>query len=171
MNPFKKKREVLSALKEMKENTRSIICPVCGRKYQDTVLSREMYVCPGCGHHFKVTSFYRIKTVLDPGSFREICAAVKGGNPLDFPGYDEKLEQVRAATGLREAVLTGTGRINGIRTAICVMDNRFLMGSMGAAVGEKITRCFEYATKKKLPMIIFSASGGARMQEGILSLI
>lgn len=95
----------------------------------------------------------------------------KSGNPLDFPGYDEKLEQVRAATGLREAVLTGTGRINGIRTAICVMDNRFLMGSMGAAVGEKITRCFEYATKKKLPMIIFSASGGARMQEGILSLI
>ncbi len=171
MNPFKKKREVLSALKEIKENGRNIICPVCGRKYQDIVLSKEMYVCPGCGHHFKVTSFYRIKTVLDSGSFREICSSVKGDNPLGFPGYEEKLSEVRESTGLREAVLTGTGRINGIKTAICVMDNRFMMGSMGSAVGEKITRCFEYAAKKRLPMIIFSASGGARMQEGIFSLM
>ena len=130
-----------------------------------------MYVCPGCGHHFKVTSFYRIKTVLDSGSFREICSSVKGDNPLGFPGYEEKLSEVRESTGLREAVLTGTGRINGIKTAICVMDNRFLMGSMGSAAGEKITRCFEYAAKKRLPMIIFSASGGARMQEGIFSLM
>lgn len=170
-DPFKKKKKVLSALKEIKENNRSITCPSCSTKFEENVLAEEMYVCPACGHHFKVSSFYRIKNMLDEGSFREICAAVKGDNPLDFPGYSEKLRETRKATGLREAVLTGTGRIDGIKTCVCVMDNRFLMGSMGSAVGEKITRCFEYATRKKLPMIVFSASGGARMQEGILSLM
>lgn len=170
-NPFKKKKEVLSALKDIKENNRNIICPSCGTKYPESILAEEMYVCPSCSHHFKVSSFYRIRTMVDQGSFREICSAVTAGNPLDFPGYDEKISKTRTETGLREAVLTGVGRINGIKTALCVMDNRFMMGSMGSAVGEKITRCFEYATKKKLPMVVFSASGGARMQEGILSLM
>ena len=118
-----------------------------------------------------MASIYRIKTVLDEGSFREICQTVKSADPLGFPGYTEKLSSVRKDTGLREAVITGTGRIDGIKTAVCMMDNRFLMGSMGTATGEKITRCFEFATRKRLPMVIFSASGGARMQEGTLSLM
>ena len=118
-----------------------------------------------------MTSIYRIKTVLDEGSFREICQTVKSADPLGFPGYTEKLSSVRKDTGLREAVITGTGRIDGIKTAVCMMDNRFLMGSMGTATGEKITRCFEFATRRRLPMVIFSASGGARMQEGIVSLM
>lgn len=171
MNPFRKKRAVLSALKEIKENNRTIICPRCGSEYKEDILAKEMYVCPDCGHHFKVTSIYRIKTVLDEGSFREICQTVKSADPLGFPGYTEKLSSVRKDTGLREAVITGTGRIDGIKTVVCMMDNRFLMGSMGTATGEKITRCFEFATRKRLPMVIFSASGGARMQEGTLSLM
>lgn len=174
MNPFKKKRELLSALKDMKEKEsekeKLIVCPECGSKHTQTELSEHLYVCPDCNHHYNVTAKYRIKTILDPRTFREICGSLKGGNPLQFPGYDEKLEEQREKTGLREAVVCGTGKIHGIKTVICFMDNRFMMGSMGTAVGEKITRACEYATKNKLPLIIFSTSGGARMQEGILSL-
>ncbi len=112
----------------------------------------------------------RIQEVVDRGSFRQICGSLRGGNPLGFPGYGEKLEAERKKTGMKEAVITGTGRIDGIKTVICMMDNRFMMASMGTAVGEKITRAIEYATSKKLPLVIFCTSGGARMQEGILSL-
>ena len=171
MDPFKKKRKMLAALKEIKEKGRVIKCPSCGEEHPEDVLKVQMYVCPSCGHHFKVSSVYRIKTVLDQGSFHEICGSLRGYDPLDFPGYEKKLEETRNNTGLREAVITGIGKIDGIKTAVCMMDNRFLMGSMGMAVGEKITRCFEYARRKRLPIIIFSASGGARMQEGILSLM
>ncbi len=112
----------------------------------------------------------RIREVSDRGSFREICGSLRGGNPLGFDGYEKKIELERKKTGLREAVITGTAKIDGIKTVICMMDNRFMMASMGTAVGEKITRAVEYATAKKLPLIIFCTSGGARMQEGILSL-
>ena len=170
MNPFKQKRELLSSLKELKQNEKLIICPGCGQKFTKEQLAEGMYVCPSCGHHYNISAKYRLKTVLDPKSFREICGSIKGGNPLDFPEYDEKLAAQRKKTNLREAVITGTGKIQGTKTVICVMDNRFMMGSMGMAVGEKITRACEYATKNRLPLIIFCASGGARMQEGILSL-
>lgn len=180
MNPFKQKRELLSVLKGMKEQAskppaqidadKLILCPECERRLSRAELAENLYVCPDCGHHYNVTAKYRIKSVLDPHSFREICGSLKGGNPLNFPGYEEKLDAQREKTGLREAVICGTGRIHGIKTVICFMDNRFMMGSMGTAVGEKITRACEYATKNKLPLIIFCASGGARMQEGILSL-
>lgn len=170
MNPFKQKRELLSSLKELKQNEKLIICPECGQRFTKEQLAEGMYVCPSCGHHYNISAKYRLKTVLDPKSFREICGSIKGGNPLGFPEYDEKLAAQRKKTNMREAVITGTGRIKGIKTVICVMDNRFMMGSMGMAVGEKITRACEYATKNRLPLIIFCASGGARMQEGILSL-
>lgn len=169
MNPFKQKREFLSALKELNTTEQLIICPECGQKLTKDHLSKNLYVCT-CGHHYNVSAKYRLKTVLDPKSFREICGGLKGDNPLGFPEYEEKLTQQRKKTGLKEAVITGTGKIEGMKTVICVMDNRFMMGSMGMAVGEKITRACEYATKNKLPLIIFCASGGARMQEGILSL-
>ena len=170
MNPFKQKRELLSSLKELKQNEKLIICPGCEQKFTKEQLAEGMYVCPSCGHHYNISAKYRLKTVLDPKSFREICGSIKGGNPLDYPEYDEKLAAQRKKTNLREAVITGTGKIQGTKTVICVMDNRFMMGSMGMAVGEKITRACEYATKNRLPLIIFCASGGARMQEGILSL-
>ena len=170
MNPLKQKRELLSSLKELKQNEKLIICPGCEQKFTKEQLAEGMYVRPSCGHHYNISAKYRLKTVLDPKSFREICGSIKGGNPLDFPEYDEKLAAQRKKTNLREAVITGTGKIQGTKTVICVMDNRFMMGSMGMAVGEKITRACEYATKNRLPLIIFCASGGARMQEGILSL-
>ena len=169
MNPFKQKREFLSALKELNTTEQVIICPACGQKLTREQLAGNLYVC-ACGHHYNVSAKYRLKTVLDPKSFREICGGLKGENPLGFPEYEEKLAQQRKKTGLKEAVITGTGKIQGVKTVICVMDNRFMMGSMGMAVGEKITRACEYATKNKLPLVIFCASGGARMQEGILSL-
>ena len=96
--------------------------------------------------------------------------SMKGKNPLDFPGYEEKLLNQQQKTGMKEAVLTGTGKISGYKVVVCAMDSRFMMASMGTAVGEKITRACEYAAKNRLPLIIFAASGGARMQEGILSL-
>lgn len=169
-NPFKKKREVLSALREIKESGIALECKACGHRISKEEFAKNSYVCPECGYHLGVTSSYRIKTIPDRGSFREICGSIKGGNPLGFPGYGEKLEELRVNTGLKEAVVCGTGKIGGTKTCLCFMDNRFMMGSMGTAVGEKITRCFEYATRHKLPVIIFCASGGARMQEGILSL-
>lgn len=170
MNPFKQKRDFLSALKELNTKEQIIICPSCDQKLTKEQLGNNLYVCPSCGHHYNISAKYRLKTVLDPKSFKEICGSLKGGNPLDFPEYEEKLAQQRKKTNLREAVMVGTGRIKGTKTVICVMDNRFMMGSMGMAVGEKITRACEYATKNRLPLIIFCASGGARMQEGILSL-
>lgn len=170
INPFRQKRKVLSALKEIKESGITIECKGCGNKLSKEKFAESAYVCPECGYHLTVTSTYRIRTLLDEGTFREICGNIKGNNPLNFPGYSEKQEETREKTKLKEAVICGTGRIQGIKACFCFMDSRFFMGSMGTAVGERITRCFEYATKHKMPMVIFAASGGARMQEGILSL-
>ena len=170
MNPFKKKRELLINLKEMKDKDKTYICKGCGEKFKESQAREKQYVCPHCNRHFTVSARYRLNTILDSRSFTELCRGLEGGNLIDFPDYDEKLKNNKEKTGMREAVIAGTGRIHGCKTVICVMDGRFMMGSMGAVVGEKITRATEYATKKKLPLIIFSASGGARMQEGIFSL-
>ena len=118
-----------------------------------------------------ITPSGRIAFISDDKSFRELYAQVKAGNPNSFPGYEKKLEANRLKTGQQDAVVTGTCRIGGVKTAVAVMDKRFLMGSMGIAVGEKITKLTEYAMKRKLPLIIFAASGGARMQEGLFSLM
>ena len=170
MNPFKQKRELLYNLKSVNASDRTIECKGCGKKFKESE-SREMfYVCPHCNKHFTISARFRLKTILDDNSFTEISRGLEGSNLLNFPGYKEKLEDQKEKTGMREAVMTGTGKIYGNKAVICVMDGRFMMGSMGAVVGEKITRATEYATKKKLPLIIFCASGGARMQEGIFSL-
>ena len=140
--------------------------PVLSRKYREL-----LRVCPHCGAHGVLGVRDRLTATVDEGSFRELFGNVRSRDPLDFPGYAEKLSALEQKTGLREAVITGTARIGGYRTALAVMDSRFIMGSMSSAVGEKITRLAEYAAKKKLPLIIFCASGGARMQEGIYSLM
>ncbi len=171
MNPFARKKQLLSALKDIKDDNNPVTCKGCGEKYGERELRENMYVCPVCGRHYRVSAPYRIKTTVDKGTFKEICRSITSGDPLDFPGYGEKLSEARKKTGLREAVICGTGRIDGIKAVLCFMDSRFFMGSMGSAVGEKITRCFEYAARKKLPAVVFATSGGARMQEGILSLM
>ncbi len=134
-------------------------------------MQKNFYVCPGCGHHFKITATDRIQMLVDKDSFREITPRLKTQNVLGFPNYTQKLSHLEKTTGLNDAVVTGVAKVGGYRVVIGVMDSRFLMGSMGSVVGEKITRAIEYATKRRLPLLIFSASGGARMQEGIVSLM
>lgn len=145
-------------------------CPNC---HKDIPLSRlwaNDLVCP-CGHHFRMRSRQRIRMVADPDSFHELYSEVRSGNPLGFPGYRDKVETVRAASGEREAVVCGTAKIGEQSCCLFVMESYFMMGSMGSAVGEKITALFEYATEHRLPVIGFTVSGGARMQEGLLSLM
>ena len=146
-------------------------CKKCERRATRQVWASTLYVCPNCGHHHPVGGYYRLSMVLDHGSFKELDADITAHDPLAFPGYEDKLNAQKAKTGLDEAVVTATGRIGGNPAVVAVLDSRFFMGSMGTAVGEKVTRAVEYAAKKDLPLIIFSASGGARMQEGIFSLM
>lgn len=146
-------------------------CPGCSQLQYVQDVTEGLSVCPSCGYHFRLGAPERLSVTMDPDSFEEWDAEVASVNVLDFPGYSEKLEMLRKKTGMLSAVQTGVGTIGGYKTAIAVMDSRFMMGSMGQAVGEKITRAIERATKEKLPIIIFTASGGARMQEGILSLM
>lgn len=146
-------------------------CPSCGKTFSEISLLDSMYVCPDCDYHFKISAEYRIELLLDKGSFKELNENVVGINPLEFPEYDDKIKNLQEKTGMKEGVVTGIGKINGINLVLAVLDSRFMMGSMGTAVGEKITLAIEYATKFRLPIVIFCASGGARMQEGIFSLM
>ena len=146
-------------------------CPRCGSTCTTKDLARSLSVCPQCGHHFPVGAYYRLNMILDSGSFRELNPRLRSGDPLSFPGYVEKLRSAASKTGLNEAVVTAVGTICSHKCVAVVQDSRFMMGSLSAAAGEKITLAVEYAEKHRLPLIIFSASGGARMQEGILSLM
>lgn len=146
-------------------------CSHCGRRATRPVWAKSQYVCPNCGVHLPIGGYYRLSTILDHGSFRELEADLPAQDPLGFPGYSDKLTAQQAKTGLSEAAVAGVGRIEGRSLVAAVLDSRFFMGSMSSAVGEKITRCIEYAAAHKLPLVIFSASGGARMQEGIFSLM
>ena len=146
-------------------------CKQCGRRATRTIWTRSLYVCPNCGYHMPIGGYYRLSLVLDHGSFRELDADLPPQDVLRFPGYPEKLTAAQNKTGLREAAVTATGRIGGVACVAAVLDSRFFMGSMSTAVGDKITRAIEYAAAKHLPLVIFSASGGARMQEGIFSLM
>ena len=169
---FVKKISKSSAmLEEMRSENEIIECKGCGFQALKNEWRKHQYVCPKCGKYKNIAARVRIKYVCDEDSFREFGRWIKGYNPLDFPEYDKKLSDMEKKTDMPEAVVTGTCRIGGYKAVICVMDSRFMMASMGMAVGEKITRAVEYATKKKLPLVIFSASGGARMQEGMLSLM
>ena len=146
-------------------------CNKCGGAIIAEDVKKDHYICPKCGGYFRVHARRRIEMVTDEGSFEEWDSDLQGGNPLEYKGYEEKLEKLQEKTGLSEAVITGKSKIDGRETAIGVCDGRFLMASMGEAVGEKIARAVERATEERLPVILFACSGGARMQEGIVSLM
>ena len=146
-------------------------CNKCGAAIIAEDVKQGNYICPKCGGYFRIHAYRRIQMVIDEGTFEEWDHDLTGGNPVNYKGYPEKVQALQEKTGLKEAVVTGRGKINGRETVIAVCDGRFLMASMGWAVGEKITRAVERATEEKLPVIIFACSGGARMQEGITSLM
>ena len=146
-------------------------CDKCGSIIYKEDLKSNLYVCNSCNNHLRLKARTRINFLVDKGSFKEMGEDIKTTNPINFDGYEEKLEKSKEKTDSSEAVITGIGKINGIAVAIAVMDSYFMMGSMGSIVGEKITYSIEYAAENNLPIIICSASGGARMQEGIISLM
>lgn len=146
-------------------------CDKCGSIiYREDLLANN-YVCTKCNYHIRLKAATRIRFFFDENSFREIGDEIKTKNPLNFNGYEKKLASSKSRTPSSEAVITGVGKVKGIKVAAAIMDSYFMMGSMGTVVGERITKLVEYATEAKLPLIIFTTSGGARMQEGILSLM
>lgn len=171
---FHKRRKSLNHLMDLRKPSRAeakIICPQCREEVFAMGVKENYKICPKCQFYFPMTPQERILSLSDPRSFREHDRKLRTMDPLKFPEYQEKLVANEEKTGSADAVITGVMKLNGIDTAIAVMDGRFLMGSMGTVVGEKIVRITEYAGRKKLPLIIFSASGGARMQEGLFSLM
>lgn len=145
-------------------------CPNCHKAIPLSRLWANELVCP-CGYHFRMKAHQRIKMITDQNSFHELYSEMKSGNPLNFPGYKDKVETVRVASGEEEAVICGTAEIAKQSCCLFVMESYFMMGSMGSAVGEKIALLFEYATEHRMPVIGFTVSGGARMQEGLISLM
>lgn len=146
-------------------------CTHCKKNIYMEDIKRNEWVCPYCQYHMPIGAKKRVKYIVDKGTFKELDATLQTKNILDFPNYEEKIEGYQRKTKQSEAIITGVGKINGQKTVIAVMDSHFMMGSMGCVVGEKITRSIEYATVHQLPIVIFAASGGARMQEGIFSLM
>ncbi len=149
-------------------------CPGCGEVVHEIEVTENQRVCPHCDHHFPQAAKERIESLLDPGSFVEMDASLHSVDSLRFQGmatYKDRLKKYQESTGLIDAVLSGYGTLEGIRVAIAVMDFAFLAATMGSVVGERITRAIEYATAERIPIIIISASGGARMYEGMLSLM
>ena len=146
-------------------------CPKCRAMHAADALEREVYVCPKCGHHLRIGARKRIGLIADEGSFTELWSEVRSGDPIGFPGYGEKLDKAAGQSGESEGVITGLCKIGGEKCCVFAMEPNFIMGSMGSAVGEKITRLFEHALEKRLPVVGFCLSGGARMQEGVYSLM
>ena len=149
-------------------------CPGCGEVVHEIEVTENQRICPHCDHHFPQSAKERIESLLDPGSFVEMDASLHSVDSLRFQGmatYKDRLKKYQESTGLIDAVLSGYGTLEGIRVAIAVMDFAFLAATMGSVVGERITRVIEYSTAERIPIIIISASGGARMYEGMLSLM
>ncbi len=146
-------------------------CEECKEIIYKETLRNNLSICPNCGHYFRMHINKRIETIIDNGTYKRFDLDIETTNPLEIENYPKKLKTLREKTGIQEAVGCGIGEINGEKVVICVMDSGFLMGSMGVVVGEKIAYSIEQAIKQKLPLIIFSVSGGARMQEGIISLM
>ncbi|RIV21076.1 acetyl-CoA carboxylase carboxyltransferase subunit beta [Alicyclobacillaceae bacterium I2511] len=146
-------------------------CESCGELLMAKELQKNAYTCPHCGHHFSVDAPSRIALTLDSDTFEEFDVGISSVDPLNFPGYTDKVHKAQVVSGLPEGIVTGRGEISGFPVVIGVMDSRFIMGSMGSAVGEKLTRAMEKSWQLHIPLILFTASGGARMQEGILSLM
>mgnify|MGYP002421363639 FL=1 len=172
---FRQRRDRLLTYQAMREgkipSARKVPCPQCGEDSSALDWSRNRQVCPRCGFHKPIGAYYRLSIILDPGTFQELEEKLEPADPLNFPGYPAKLAVREEETGLRDAAVAAVGKIMGHKAVFVVLDSRFFMGSMGTAVGEKVTRAAEYATRRHLPLIIFAASGGARMQEGIFSLM
>jgi acetyl-CoA carboxylase carboxyl transferase subunit beta len=147
-------------------------CPGCRELLFTREVERNLKVCKKCNHHFRLTAAERLELLLDPGSFIERDAGLRTIDPLHFPNYDASLSRHQKNTGMREAVLSGEGRIDGMPLGIAITDSHFIMGSMGSVVGERITRTIERAIEREMPVLLISGSGGgARMQEGLLSLM
>lgn len=169
-----KKRE--SGLKNKKANIdipvgKWIKCEQCKEILYKEDVRKNLSICPNCGHYFRMHINKRLEQIIDEGTYKKFDLKLEDKNPLQIEGYEKKLKTLREKTGIEEAVACGTGKINGEETVICIMDSGFMMGSMGLVVGEKITYSIEQAIQKRLPLIIFCVSGGARMQEGIISLM
>lgn len=145
-------------------------CPNCHRSVPLSKLQSNHNTCQ-CGHNFRMSARQRIKFIADKGTFTEMFSEIKSKDPISFPGYEEKLEQARAASKEEEGVICGTAKIGGYECVLFIMEPYFMMGSMGTAVGERITSSFEYALEHSLPVVGYTASGGARMQEGLVSLM
>lgn len=148
-----------------------IKCDKCKEIIYKEIVNENYNICPNCGNYFRLSSRRRLEHIIDKGTYKEFDLNLKNVNPLNLSEYPKKLEALERKTGLTEAIRCGTGDIEGQEVVICIMDNNFLMGSMGSVVGEKITYSIEKAIELKLPLIIFCVSGGARMQEGIISLM
>ena len=146
-------------------------CPRCQQSVPESQFQEQGKVCPNCNYHARLTAAERLRITADKNSFVEYDAGMHSADPLHFPDYAQKIERSQTQTGMRDAVITGECTIKGSRTVLIIMDSHFMLASMGSGVGDKITRAFETATEKGLPVVAFTASGGARMQEGILSLM
>ena len=146
-------------------------CDSCKEILYKEDVHKNYSVCPNCGKHFRISARRRLEQIVDENTFEEMDSDLQTTDPLQFEGYTKKIALLQEKTKINEAVKTGIGKINGEQAVIAIMDGNFLMGSMGCVVGEKITRAIETAIEKRLPLIMFCVSGGARMQEGIISLM
>ena len=175
MDWFKRKKETLQAVdrKEMPDGL-WVKCAECGEIIYKKELDKKLYVCPKCDHHFRIGSNDYLKILIDKSTFKEFNKHISSGDPLKFKDskkYSDRYKLATQKTGLTEAVITGQGKIEGISVIIAIMDFSFLGGSMGSVVGEKVSRAADISLKENIPFIIISASGGARMHEGVLSLM
>jgi acetyl-CoA carboxylase carboxyl transferase subunit beta len=148
-----------------------VTCPNCGTGQNKTVVDEHLKVCPSCGHHFRMEPLERIKYIADEGSFIEFSANLRSLNPIELAGYEEKLSEAEAKAQMKDAVITGTCLIEGKPAVLGLMSFNFMGGSMGSVVGEKVSRAMRKGMEEKLPVILYTTSGGARMQEGIFSLM
>ncbi len=151
-------------------STANVACEKCKAELSEAKLVENSYICPICGKYNRVPARVRVEMIADPGTFRELNETVVAGNLIDFPDYDGKVSSARKKSGEYEGVITGEAKIDGNPTCLFVMESKFMMGSMGTVVGDKLAALFEYATAKGLPVVGYTVSGGARMQEGMLSL-
>ncbi len=161
-----RRRKGVAALEET-----TFTCPVCNKEHEKSALAKHYFVCDACEYHFPISARRRVKQLIDSKTFREHTGNLVSSDPIAFPGYEEKLEANRKKTENSDAIITGVGNIDGNKTVLIVLDSTFMMGSMGCVVGEEFTRAVEYAMKQSLPIVCVSASGGARMQEGMFSLM
>ena len=169
-----KKREPTAKRKENKVDIpvgKWVKCDSCKEILYKEDVHKNYSVCPNCGKHFRISARRRLEQIVDENTFEEMDSDLQTTDPLQFEGYTKKIALLQEKTKINEAVKTGIGKINGEQAVIAIMDGNFLMGSMGCVVGEKITRAIETAIEKRLPLIMFCVSGGARMQEGIISLM